>query len=164
MPTRVVITDEDESSDRLSQQAISFFLHMGIGLGAWLALMLAGYALQPSSVPQTAILLISVVVPLVAGYVIARRWPDEMAGHVWLAGLIWILIVSLWILDMRTGPNQCDHCSATEKLSRSLFSFPRPSGLLDDNGPFLCTWPAAALFGYSIGARLAMRRSKSSDG
>jgi hypothetical protein len=86
-----------------------------------------------------------------------------MATLVWLVGLIWVLIVSLWVLDMPTGPNECFQCGATEKLTRTFFSLPKPSGLIDNDGPFLGTWPAAALLGYSIGARLAMRRKKSED-
>ena len=75
-----------------------------------------------------------------------------------LVGLIWILIVSLWILDMPTGSNACLQCGATEKLTRTFLSLPRPSGLIDNDGPFLGTWPTAALFGYSIGAWLGLRR------
>jgi hypothetical protein len=33
-----------------------------------------------------------------------------------------------------------------------------PSGLIDDDGPFIGTWPAAALLGYAIGARFSLRR------
>jgi hypothetical protein len=91
---------------------------------------------------------------------VTRFKADEMASHIWLAGLIWMLIVSLWILDMPTGPNACFECGATEKLTRTLFSFPRPSGLIDNNGPFFGTWPSAALFGYSIGARFVLARRK----
>jgi hypothetical protein len=162
MTTNLVMSDEDEASDKLSRQAFAFFLHMMIGLGAWVVLMLIGYAIQPR-VPQSFILALSLIVPAVVGFLYLRARPEPMAGHVWLAGLIWMLIVSLWILDMPTGPNACNECTATEKLSRTLFSLPRPSGLIDDNGPFLCTWPAAALIGYSIGARLAMRRKKSEE-
>jgi hypothetical protein len=161
MATKLEMSDEDQASDRLPSQALSFFLHTGIALGVWLALMLLGYALQPSSMSQTAILLLSLVVPLIAGLLFVRRKPDSMAGHIWLAGLIWLLIVSLWILDMPTGPNACNACGASEKLTRTLLSIPTPSGLIDNNGPFFCTWPAAALLGYSIGARLALRRKKS---
>ena len=157
MDTKLVMSDEDEASDNLLRQALSFFLHMVIGLGVWVGLMLIGYAIQPS-VPQSFILLLSLLVPAGVGFLYLRARPDSMAGHVWLAGVIWMMIVSLWILDMPTGPNACNDCNASEKLTRTLFSFPRPSGLIDDNGPFLCTWPAAALIGYSIGARLAMRR------
>lgn len=160
MTTKLVVSDEDEASERLSDQALSFFLHMGIALGAWVALMLAGYALQPTSASQSAILVLSAMVPLVVGFVFVRRKPDAMAGHIWLAGVIWVLVVSLWILDMPTGPNACNECGASEKLMRSLLSIPTPSGLIDNNGPFFCTWPAAALMGYSIGARLALRRRK----
>ena len=35
---------------------------------------------------------------------------DATAPLVWLVGLIWLLIVSLWILDMPTGPNQSGTC------------------------------------------------------
>jgi hypothetical protein len=93
-----------------------------------------------------------------AGYGYTRMRQDELAGLVWLVGLIWFLVVSLWILDMPTAPNACLQCDATEKLARTFFSLPRPSGLIDNDGPFVGTWPAAALVGYSIGARFAFRR------
>jgi hypothetical protein len=158
--TKLVMSEEDEASDKLSRQALAYFLHTVIGLGSWVALMLVGYAIQPT-VPQVFILMLSMIVPAAVGFLFLRARPEPMAGHVWIAGVIWIMVISLWILDMPTGPNACNECNATEKLTRTLFSFPRPSGLIDDNGPFLCTWPAAALIGYSIGARLGMRGRKS---
>jgi hypothetical protein len=154
----ILITDEDDGTDKLSQQAISFALHTILAVGAWILMMLAGYALNPVSVSQAIVLLLSIAVPMLVGNVVARFRRDEMATHVWLVGLIWLLIVSLWVLDMPTGPNACFQCSATEKLLRTFFSLPHPSGLIDDNGPFFGTWPAAALLGYSIGARLALRK------
>lgn len=160
MAKLVVVDDDDDGGEKLSQQAISFFIHIVIALGAWMAMMLLGYAIDPRSVSQMIVLLLSIAVPLLIGNLVARFKPDEMAGHIWLAGLIWILIISLWILDMPTGPNACFECGATEKLTRTLFSIPRASGLIDNNGPFFGTWPAAALFGYSIGARLVLSRRK----
>jgi hypothetical protein len=157
---KLVIDDDDDGSERLSQQAISFFLHILFALGAWMGMMILGYAIDPHSVNQTVVLLLSILVPMTFGNLITRFKPDEMAGHIWLAGLIWMLIVSLWILDMPTGPNACFECGATEKLTRTLFSFPRPSGLIDNNGPFFGTWPSAALLGYSIGARFVLSRKK----
>ena len=156
----ILLTDEDDGTDKLSQQALSFAVHTILAVVAWLLLMLAGYALNPASVSQAIVLLLSILVPLIAGNIVARFHPDEMATHVWLVGLIWLLIVSLWVLDMPTGPNACYQCSATEKLTRTFFSLPHPSGLIDDNGPFFGTWPAAALLGYSIGARLRLRRRR----
>jgi len=135
-------------------------VHILFALGSWMGMMILGYAIDPRSVNQTIILLLSILVPMTFGNLVTRFKPDEMAGHIWLAGLIWLLIVSLWILDMPTGPNACFECGATEKLTRTLFSFPRPSGLIDNNGPFFGTWPAAALFGYAIGARFVLSRRK----
>ena len=33
------------------------------------------------------------------------------------------MIMSLWILDMPTGPNECNQCGATEKLTRVRHTF-----------------------------------------
>ena len=46
----ILITDEDDGTDKLSQQAISFALHTILAIAAWILLMLAGYALNPVSV------------------------------------------------------------------------------------------------------------------
>jgi hypothetical protein len=149
---------EEKNPSRLSNQAIWFSAHTALAVGCWFVLMLLGYAFNPPGVSQSAILFMSIFVPLLVGYAFTRARQNEMALLVWLVGLIWMLIISLWILDMPTGPNACFQCDATEKLARTFFSLPRPSGLIDDDGPFLGTWPAAALFGYSIGARIALKR------
>lgn len=107
---------------------------------------------------RSLILLLSIAIPLIVGFAVNHFRQAEMATLVWLFGLIWFMIVALWILDMPTAPNQCLNCSLSEKLTRTFFSVPGPSGLIDDDGPFLGTWPTAALLGYSIGARLALRR------
>ncbi|MGD0521374.1 MAG: hypothetical protein ABSA48_08980 [Terracidiphilus sp.] len=163
MESVVHIDEEEKSPVTLPGQAMVFFMHVALALGSWLALMLLGYALNPRGVPQIMILLLSIFVPLVVGHIVTRLRQDELAPLVWLIGLIWILIVSLWILDMPTGPNQCFQCDATEKLTRTFFSLPKPSGLIDNDGPFLGTWPAAALIGYAIGARLALHRQPPAD-
>jgi hypothetical protein len=152
--------DEDRSASRITWQAVSFFLHTALALGSWLALMLVGYALNPPNFPQSIILLLSLCIPLAVGFIVTRFRQDDMATLVWLLGLVWLMIVALWIVDMPTRPNECFQCGVSEKLTRTLFSLPRPSGLIDDDGPFIGTWPAAALIGYSIGAALALRRRK----
>ena len=151
-------TEEDQNPSKLSEQMIRFTLHTLVALAIWVGLMMAGYALNPLAVPQPLILFASLLVPLIIGHIINRFRQDDMAPLVWLIGLIWLLIISLWILDMPTGPNACFQCDATEKLSRTFFSLPKPSGLIDDDGPILGTWPAAALIGYAIGAQLALKR------
>ncbi len=117
-----------------------------------------GYAANPTGIPQWVILFFSIAVPLLAGLAVSRFRPDEMAAMIWLIGVIWLMIFGLYLLDLPTGPGRCFQCSATEKLARSFLSLPRPSGLFDDDAPFLATWPAAALIGYSIGAWVGMRR------
>jgi hypothetical protein len=152
-----------ETPSNLLAQAISIIVHTGLALIAWLALMLVGYALNPVGVPQTLILVLSMFVPFVVGNLVNRFRQDEMATQVWLIGIVWALVLSFWILNMPTGPNECFRCIATEKLSRSFFSFPSPSGLVDNDIPFLGTWPVAALIGYAIGARLALHRRPQSE-
>lgn len=153
-----MMDEVDVSSEKLSGQVASFFLHAIVALAAWAALMLAGYVLNPASASQLVILVLSLLVPGIVGFFVVRAKPNEMAGHIWLLGLILMLCVALWLLDMPTGPNACLGCTASEKLTRSLFSIPSPSGLIDDNGPLFATWPAAALLGYSIAAKVALRR------
>lgn len=161
MESLLQVPEDDREPARLSMQALWFCVHASIALLAWGGLMFLGSVLQPPSISHWAILLASAGVALLAGMVVCRIRPDEMASLVWLLGLIWILVIALWVLDMPTGPNACFQCQASEKLSRTFFSFPSPSGLIDDDGPFLATWPCAALIGYSIGARLAMKRGTS---
>lgn len=149
---------EARKSQLLGRQVLSFFLHAILALASWLALMLIGYAINPAGISQALILVLSMAVPLTVGFVVARIHPSEMAPAVWLLGSIWLMIVGLYVLDLPTGPGRCFQCGAMEKLSRTFFSLPDPSGLMDDDGPFLGTWPAAALVGYSIGAWLGMRQ------
>ena len=149
---------QQDRSPSLTHQAVWLFVHTALALASWLALMTLGYVLNPRDVSQSAILFASMCVPLIVGFAFTRVRQQEMASLVWLVGIVWILTLCLWIIDLPTGPNTCMECDATEKLTRTFFSIPRPSGLIDNDGPFIGTWPAAALLGYSIGARLALRR------
>jgi hypothetical protein len=153
--------EEEASVSSRTRQALWFLIHTVIAIASWLALMLAGYALDPPVVSQTFVLGLSLFVPMVVGHLVARLHQDNTATSVWLLGLVWLLFFSLWILYMPTGPGQCFQCNATNRLSRTLLSIPGPSGLIDDDGPFIGTWPVAALVGYSFGAWLAPRRTRS---
>ena len=94
----------------------------------------------------------------VVGNIFTRIKQNDMGPYTWLVGLIWFLIVCLWILDMPTGPNQCYHCDASEKLYLTFFSPSEDSGLIDGQGRFVGTWPFAAFVGYGIGARIALKK------
>jgi hypothetical protein len=157
----LLLEDEDDPKNEitLGKQALSFFAHALLALCAWIALMLVGYALNPQNLPQMITLAASMLVPMLLGFLVNRARQAEMATAIWLLGVSWFMIVALWIVDMPTGPNQCLNCGMGEKISRTFFGIPSPSGLIDDDGPFFATWPAAALIGYAIGARLAMRKT-----
>jgi hypothetical protein len=152
--------EADDGSETLTHQVFAFFGHTLIALSVWGAMMLVGYIINPAYIPQLVISVLSFLVPLIVGALIVGARPSEIAPHIWLAGIIWILFLSLWLLDLPTGPNACNQCAPTEKIVRSFFSYPTPSGLIDDNGPFFGTWPAIATVGYAMGAALVQGRRK----
>lgn len=153
---------EAQATPGLLKSPASFLLHTLLALTAWGAFMTAGYVLQ-LTLSQPMILALSVLIPFAVGLLVNQFMQSRMATTVWLLGVAWFFIVALWVLDMPTGPGQCYQCDATEKLSRSFFSAPGPSGLIDNDGPFLATWPAAALLGYSVGARLLLKKREEED-
>lgn len=154
----ILLEDEEPKKEiTLGSQAASFFAHGLIALISWSALMAAGYLVNPENAPQTVILAASIIVPLIVGLLVNRWRQSKMASAVWMLGIIWFMIIALWIVDMPTEQYQCFQCTLGEKLSRTFLSWPMPSGLVDNDGPFLGTWPAAALVGYAIGARLALK-------
>jgi len=61
---------------------------------------------------------------------------------------------------MPTGPNQCYHCDASQKLYLTFFSLNEDSGLIDNQGRMVGTWPAVAFIGYGIGSRLALKKRR----
>ena len=126
----------------------------GVGTGA------AGdHAVSPNFVPPLVTLVVSLVVPLVAGFVIVKIHPSESATLPWMMGLIWWMLCGLHVLDMPTGPMACYHCGATDKLWLTFLSLNADSGLLDGQGRFIATWPAVATIGYSLGAKLGLRNA-----
>jgi len=151
--------EENKMATSVPQQAALFALHSFFGLAAWIALMVIGSLLHPPQVSQGLILILCICVPLFAGFAVNRIRQDEVASTVWLFGLVIFLIMAVYVLDLPTGPNACDQCDATDKLVRTFFSMPSPSGLMDNDGPFFATWPAAALIGYSIGAKMGLKQN-----
>lgn len=154
------LSEEEQFLEKLASQAGSFGLHVLLALGTWLGFMFLGYVVNPPTLSQWLILALSLLLPAFSGYMVSRFWQSEMATVIWLLGVIWTIVFCIWLLDLRTGPGLCDHCEASERIARTLFSFPAPSGLIDNNGPFFATWPAASLIGYSIGAALARKMHK----
>jgi hypothetical protein len=154
----VAIEEEEERVHSLGQQALWVFAHVLLAIGSWVAMILAISMMKPDNVPVLITLALSFSVPFLVGHFFTRLKQNDMAPYTWLIGIIWFLIICLWILDMPTGPNQCYHCDATQKLYLTFLSPSEDSGLIDGQGRFVGTWPAAALIGYSIGSSLALKR------
>lgn len=142
---------------RLLSQATWFFIHVLLSVLAWAVTMLAiTLSLHPTFIQPAFTLLLSFSVPFVAAVVGARIRPSASATLTWFAGLIWLMLWGLYVLDLPTGPIACYHCGATAKLWLTFLSLNQDSGLLDGQGRFIATWPAVAMIGYSIGARVGL--------
>jgi len=144
---------------RVLYQAMSFFFHLGLSLAVWALALLAITLSHPEYVPPLVTLIVSFVIPLVAGFAVVKIHPSESATLPWMMGLIWSMLWGLHVLDMPTGPMACYHCGATDKLWLTFLSLNADSGLLDGQGRFIATWPAVAMIGYSIGAKLGLRNA-----
>ena len=144
---------------RVLYQAVWFFLNLGLSLVVWGLTLLGITLLHPQYVPPLVTLVVSFAVPLVAGFVVVKIHPSESATLPWMMGLIWWMVWGLHVLDMPTGPMACYHCGPTEKLWLTFLSLNADSGLLDGQGRLIATWPAAAMIGYSLGAKLGLRNA-----
>lgn len=143
-------------------QAMWFLLHSLFSLLAWGVLMVGITLIQPGSMPAMWTLALSTAFPMLAGFVLVKIRDSDVATLTWLAGLVWFMIVGLWILDMPTGPGACYQCYPGDKLWYTFFSFHWDSGMIDGQGRLVGTWPTAAMIGYSIGATFAKRSRQAS--
>jgi hypothetical protein len=151
--------DEDRTSGIIGQ-ALWVAAHTLIALGTWVAVLVVVTLMNPQTVPVAVTWSLAFIFPFIVGFIFTKFKQNEMAPHVWLIGLIWFLIICLWILDMPTGPNQCYHCDATQKMVLTFFSTNEDSGLIDGQGRFVGTWPATALIAYGIASSFALDKSK----
>lgn len=154
------IQEEEARVATLGEQALWVSIHVLLAAGSWAAMMAAITVAKPESVPVLVTLALSFSVPFLVGNLFTRWKQNDMAPYTWLIGMIWFLIICLWILDMPTGPNQCFHCDASQKIWLTFFSLSEDSGLIDNEGRMIGTWPAVAFIGYGIGARMALKRRR----
>ena len=73
---------------RVLYQAMWFFFHLGLSLAVWGLALLAITLFHPAYVPPLVTLVVSLLVPLVAGFVVAKLHPSESATLPWMMGLI----------------------------------------------------------------------------
>ena len=156
----IEILEEEERVATLGEQALWVLIHLVVAAGSWAAMLAAITLAKPDYVPVALTLTLSFCWPFLVGHFFTRWKQNDMAPYMWLVGMIWFLIICLWILDMPTGPNQCYHCDASQKLYLTFFSLNEDSGLIDNEGRMIGTWPTVAFIGYGIGSRLALKKRR----
>jgi hypothetical protein len=81
------------------------------------------------------------------------------APAIWIAGVVWLLMVTVYVLELPTGPGRCENCTAVSKIFLTLFDMNQGSGLMNGAGRLWGTWPALSMIGYAFGASRALKRN-----
>jgi hypothetical protein len=139
-------------------EVMRFFVHSLIPV-IFIAVFFLSTAAMQIAVPYPELVsaAIAFFIPALLGAVIAMTWKDPTATYVWIMGLLWFSIIAVVVLDMPTGPGLCEHCGAGQKLWLTFFDITQDSGLMNNNGRLVGTWPTLALVGYALGARMVLK-------
>lgn len=143
----------------LWQEAAWFVTHTALGIFFMLVAIGVFSLTKPSAddaVPKYIGTVLAFLVPMAAGYIIARAQQNDVARYVWISGLLIFMIVCVWVIDLPTGPGLCEHCTLPERLIRTFFDVNHGSGLMAGQGLMIGTWVPLSTFGYAIGARFAL--------
>jgi hypothetical protein len=150
-----VEVSKGKSIGELWLEASWFTTHTAIAIITMIAAIAAFSLSNPSETDATPKLIgtaLAFFVPMLMGFLIARRQQKKVARYVWITGLVFFAIVCVWVLDLPTGNGLCENCLAMEKLQRTFFDISHGSGLMAGEGLAVGTWVPLSLFGYSIGA------------
>jgi hypothetical protein len=143
----------------LSREALWFSFHTLVAVTV-LAMVVSGAALlhpDPDALePKLVGTLLALVVPMAVGFIIARKQKNDIAGYVWISGLLVFSVVCVFVLDLPTGNGLCEKCGAVEKLWRTFFDIAHGSGLMGGDGLLIGTWIPLSMIGYAIGAKYAL--------
>jgi small basic protein len=150
---------QGKSLSDLRREAFWFLTH------TFLALLILGTVIfgmtmnhpDPEAVnPKLLGTILAFIVPMVGGFLIARRTQSDLASYVWISGLVVFAIVCVWVLDLPTGNGLCESCGAVDKLWRTFFSIQNGSGLMAGDGLLAGTWVPLSMIGYAIGAKFGL--------
>jgi hypothetical protein len=148
----------EKNPEDVFHQAISFFAHIILSLVVYALLMGAITLINPGAMPAVVTTALVLLIPLAVGYLIHLKLRNSSAPTIWIAGVLWLLMVMVYVLEMPTGPGKCQYCGVVAKIWYTLFSVTADSNLMAGEGRLIATWPALAVIGYSFGARFAMKR------
>ena len=156
-----MLTERDISRDKspgdLAREAAWFLAHTLI---AFLLLVIAIGAMSlnhpdpDSTTPKFIGTLLAFLVPMIGGFILVRVHRSEIAGYIWISGLVIFSVVCVWVLDLPTGVGLCETCGAVEKLWRTFFTFTHGSGLMGGDGVLVGAWIPLSMIGYSVGSRI----------
>ena len=150
---------QGKSIGDLGREAAWFLTHTAIAL-LMLGAVVVGMTMNhpdPEAVnPKLLATVLAFIVPMVGGFLIARRSQNDIAGYVWISGLVVFAVVCVWVLDLPTGNGLCENCGAVDKLWRTFFSIQNGSGLMAGDGLLSGTWIPLSMIGYAVGAKFGL--------
>jgi hypothetical protein len=148
----------DKSPEQMALQITSFIVHILIALAVYLGIFLVLTVINPTEIPAIFVTLLVFVLPLAVAYFIHTSGRRTAAPAIWIAGVVWMLMVMVYVLELPTGPGRCENCTAVSKIGLTLFDMVQGSNLMNGAGRLIGTWPALAMVGYAIGASWGLRR------
>jgi lysylphosphatidylglycerol synthetase-like protein (DUF2156 family) len=148
----------DKSPEEILSQIASFFAQIIISLLAYGALVLILDAVNPLNMPAIITTLLVFAVAFTVAYLLHMNGRKTEAPSIWIAGVVWILMVTVYVLELPTGPGKCENCTAMSKIGLTLFDMVQGSNLMNGAGRLIGTWPALTMIGYAMGASRALKR------
>jgi len=139
----------------LGNEALWFAAHSIIAVVIMVATIMVMGIFHPdpnAAAPKELGTVLCFLIPMLAGFVIARMGGNQIARYVWITGLLMFSAVCVWVLDLPTGNGLCEGCGALDKLWRTFFSIDHGSGLMAGQGLAVGTWAPLALVGYALGS------------
>lgn len=150
---------QGKSIGNLGREAGWFLTHTLLAL-LMLGAVIIGMTMNhpdPDAVnPKLLATALAFIVPMVGGFLIARRSQNDIASYVWISGLVVFAVVCVWVLDLPTGNGLCENCGAVDKLRRTFFSIQNGSGLMAGDGLLAGTWIPLSMIGYAVGAKFGL--------
>jgi hypothetical protein len=150
---------QGKTAGDLGQEALWFTLHTIFAVLALFAVVFGIALTRPDPDANLYKLLgtiLGFLVPMIAGFIIAKARHDRIATYIWISGMLVFSIVCVWVLDLPTGVGLCEKCGAVEKLYRTFFDVNHGSGLMGGDGVLVGTWIPLSMIGYALGARFGL--------
>jgi hypothetical protein len=150
---------QDKSLGDLGREAVWFLTHTLIAvvlLAIVLGVMSLNHPDPDASTPKLVGTILALLVPMIGGFILAKMHQNDIAGYIWISGLVIFSVVCVWVLDLPTGNGLCETCGAVEKLWRTFFTFTHGSGLMGGDGLLVGAWIPLSMIGYAFGAKFAL--------